>query len=292
MHSNQHQTDDTTVESQAPEMRPFHIRKQSVLTVNLPKACDADCQVLMAKQSKKTEKLMRGIDTFFSNAEHMGKLLPFLVSSSAASASPSSSGAAAVAKTRISLRLIEWFVTDHCMRHAVDWFIEGEFFNVFLDYQNMMNEYKKKRFDPFGRKWRKEIRRDLSYDPPREHTVQVYHGIRFFYTETDYVITTVAQLNFFRWLIEKRILDYIIDHRVELTKQMSTDKVKKRKQPELEIGNAAPTEKTGRVLQQQQLHQELLLKSNTLQQQHTKPVQVRATKRVTKKTVEVFVSFD
>ncbi len=251
------------VELQAPEMRPFYVTKNTertkTVSVVAPKGND-NCSIVMARRSKKTEKLMRGIDTFFSNPEHMGKLLPFLISQNKKTTN----------KPRISLRLIEWFVTDYCMHHSVDWFLDGQFFNVFLDYQTMMNEYRKKRFDPFGRKWRKETSKN-------DDAVQVYHGIRFFYSDTEYVITTVAQLNFFRWLIEKKILDYIIEHHDQLKTEMSKNKGKGKDNKEQQVEG---------IQQQQQLP---LAIHPPLQQSK---MRIKATQRVTKKHVEVIVSFD
>lgn len=265
----------------APEMRPFHVTKTiertKTVTVNAPN----ERPVVMAKRSKKTEKLMRGIDTFFSNPEHMGKLLPFL------GRKPTDKK---VAKTRISLRLIEWFVQDYCMQNSIDWFIGDEFFNVFLDYQTMMNEYRKKRFDCFGRKWRKEIRKDTSVEPNREYEVQVYYGIRFFYTDTDYVITTVAQLNFFRWMIEKKIIDYIILNRTVLVAEMRKSK-KKRKTDETPK-NKEQTDVDDNDDDDDDDEDDEEEVKEPKQTIAVKKVHVRATKRVTKKNVEVYVSFD
>lgn len=271
---------DTIAELQAPEMRPFHVTPidQGVPATNYvlaPKG-NEHCQVLMAKRSKTTEKMMRGIETFFSNAEHMGKLLPFLQQD------PKN-------KPKISMRLIEWFVCVYCMHHTVDWFLGNEFFNVYLDYNAMMKDNKKQRFDPFGRKWRKEKRKDNSVSPAREYTVQVYHGIRFFYTDTNYVITTVAQLNFFRWFIEKKILDYMIEHRKELIDEMNRyNQDKKKKKDVIVVDDETEAEES---IEKPKKTFSLAATTTTTQQQQRK-VRVQATKKVTKKNVEVYVSFD
>jgi len=267
---------DTIAESQAPEMRPFHVTPidQGVPATNFvlaPKG-NEHCQVLMAKRSKTTEKMMRGIETFFSNAEHMGKLLPFLQQD------PKN-------KPKISMRLIEWFVCVYCMHHTVDWFLGNEFFNVYLDYNAMMKDNKKQRFDPFGRKWRKEKRKDTTVNPPREYTVQVYHGIRFFYTDTNYVITTVAQLNFFRWFIEKKILDYMIEHRKELIEEMNRHNQSKKKKK-----NGVDTE--SEVGEEESLDEKPTKRLCAVVTHSQRKVRVQATKKVTKKNVEVYVSFD
>lgn len=256
----------TEVESQAPEMRPFHVTQKktdsSTISVFAPKG-NENCPVELAKRTKATEKLMRGIDTFFSNPENMGKLLPFIKQD------PKN-------KPKISMRLIEWFVTVYCLDRTVDWYIGTDFFNVYLDYQEMMDEYGKQLFDCFARKWRKEKRKNDS----DEYSVQVYHGIRFYYTDSDYVITTIAQLNFFRWFIEKKVLDYMIDHRKELTDEMNKHnkevKTKKRDGP-IKGNRQAVAPKKYCI---------------SVAASDSRKVRVQATKKVTKKNVEVYVSFD
>lgn len=273
------------VESRAPEMRPFHVVAQkkadpASVSVFAPKGTE-NCPVELAKRTKSTEKLMRGIDTFFSNPEHMGKLLPFLQQD------PKN-------KPKISMRLIEWFVSLYCLNHTVDWFLGADFFNVYLDYQSMMEEHGKQLFDPFGRKWRKEKRKSDGGD---DYVVQVYHGIRFYYTDADYVITTVAQLNFFRWFIEKKILEYMIDHRKDLTDEMNKHnkeiKTKKReprqgkedKEDKLKANKkSSPTKK--------QISERVSATYGIPVNADSRKVRVQATKKVTKKNVEVYVSFD
>ena len=59
--------------------------------------------------------------------------------------------------------------------------------NVFLNYKAQLKSFSKKQFDPFCRRER----------------------ISFKYNENDSVVTTVGQLNFFKWSIENDILKYI-----------------------------------------------------------------------------------
>ena len=71
-----------------------------------------------------------------------------------------------------------------------------------MDYKDQLSGYKKKLFDPFCRNKR----------------------IPFYYNETQYVITTVAQLNFFRWAISKKILDFVDNNFKEIYKDMQKKK--------------------------------------------------------------------
>mgnify|MGYP001304814003 CR=1 FL=1 len=74
-------------------------------------------------------------------------------------------------------------------------------FIVYLDYKCKLKAYSKKSFDPFCRRDR----------------------ISFYYNETDSIITTVGQLNFFRWAIENYILDYIQEHLDQIEEDMNNN---------------------------------------------------------------------
>jgi hypothetical protein len=240
------------MEKTITELRPFNVTKIE--------ANDDEPMTTVARHSRSTENMMKKIETFFSKAEHMGKLLPFLRGTS-----------------KISLRMVEWFVFVHSMKTTVDWFIGGNYFNVYLDYQAEMLENKKQKFDPMGRKWRKEKRKDGT-------VVRVYHGINFFHTEKDFIVTSVAQLNFFRWFIGKGILDYVVenfDHlSAEMTKFNNEKKEQKSTQKRLKIQSEQETKKAVKKL-------------NTADSDFSdRKIRVHALKKVTKRHAEVFVSFD
>lgn len=92
-------------------------------------------------------------------------------------------------KTDYSLRVLEWFVTKHAGNHDVVIPLEkGKECNVALDYHNQMTSYQKKCFDPFRRHHKFVIA-----DPKS--------GLSF--------VTTVCQMNFFKWAIENKVLDYV-----------------------------------------------------------------------------------
>ena len=228
------------------EMRPFHVKN-----------------VEAATPTRATDNIMAKVEAFFSKPEHMGKLLPFLHGTS-----------------KISLRMVEWFVFVHCMKQTVDWFIGDEYFNVYLDYQAEMGDNKKQRFDPMGRKWRKETRKLKNGETT---VVNVYHGINFYYTDDDYVVTSVAQLNFFRWFIGKGILDYMLEHYDKLSVAMN-----KYNKESKEAKNNKTKGVTTAAMKAKAKGTEIAETSST----DTKKVRVHAVKRVTMKNVEVFVSFD
>jgi hypothetical protein len=87
----------------------------------------------------------------------------------------------------ISLRLIDWFVTNYAKKNHISYNINNQEFVVYLNYKSQLKAYSKKLFDPFCR--RERILFQCGTHEPFE--------------------TTVGQLNFFRWAFEKNILDYM-----------------------------------------------------------------------------------
>jgi hypothetical protein len=94
-------------------------------------------------------------------------------------------------ESKISLRIVDWFVTNFAKKYFTIYEIEQNEeavrFKVYNDYKLKLKAYSKKRFDPFCR-WE---RITIPYD-----------------SET-YMETTIGQLNFFKWAIENKIVEYI-----------------------------------------------------------------------------------
>ena len=98
-------------------------------------------------------------------------------------------------ETKLSLRIIDWFVTNYSKKNNVIYLVDKiknnksikEQFVVHLNYKNQLKAYTKKAFDPFCRRDR----------------------IHFTYDDDKFLITTVGQLNFFKWAIENKIIDYL-----------------------------------------------------------------------------------
>ena len=100
--------------------------------------------------------------------------------------------------TRLSLRLIDWFVTSYARRNNTVYNLNGERFHVYNVYQQMLTGYTKYFFDPFCR-W------ERSYLP---------------YEEGKTVETTVAQLHFFKWAIDSQLLTYIESNYADIESDM------------------------------------------------------------------------
>lgn len=91
----------------------------------------------------------------------------------------------------VSLRFIETFITKYCKENRVMISNQkSDNFIIYEDYKEQLKSYDKQHFDPFKRK----------------------HHILFKYNKKRYIHTTVGQLNFFRWVIDNKILDYLLNN--------------------------------------------------------------------------------
>ena len=92
----------------------------------------------------------------------------------------------------LSLRLIDWYVTNYCKQHNIVYILkkksESEYFNVYMNYRSQLKAFKKILFDPFRRRDR----------------------IMFHYdNREDALNTTIGQLNFFRWAIDNDVIKHL-----------------------------------------------------------------------------------
>ena len=127
--------------------------------------------------SSKKDLLMQSLINFFATKENLDKVIPIITG-----------------KSKISLRILDWFVTNYSKKNNISYEIElnnkKKNFIVYLDYKSQLKAYSKKQFDPFCRRER----------------------ISFFDHSNTELVTTVGQLNFFRWAIETNIINYIIEN--------------------------------------------------------------------------------
>jgi hypothetical protein len=137
--------------------------------------------------SKKQDILLIPIVAFFRVEKHIDLLLGILLTD----------------KYKLSLRIIDWFVTNYSKKHNIVIERHGKPFIVYLEYKSQLKAYSKKQFDPFCRRAR----------------------IHFEYAQGTNFETTIGQLNFFRWAIENNIIDYIMTHYEAIEADM-TDTIK------------------------------------------------------------------
>jgi hypothetical protein len=112
-------------------------------------------------------------------------------------------------KNILSLRILDWLVTNYSKKNNVVYTINRKNnninFNIYLDYKNQLKAYSKKYFDPFCRRERILINiHDLSWRILDNNNKQK--------TNNNELITTVGQLNFFKWFIENNVLNYAIEN--------------------------------------------------------------------------------
>lgn len=96
-----------------------------------------------------------------------------------------------------SLRLIDVFVTNYAKKYNTAYMLNGNEFVVYLNYKSQTKAYSKKLFDPFCR--RERILFQAGTEPP--------------------FVTTVGQLNFFRWAYEKEVLKHIDENVDEIRRE-------------------------------------------------------------------------
>ena len=104
----------------------------------------------------------------------------------------------------ISLRLIDWFATNYSKKNYTVYPLkqkngDEKRFKVYIDYKLKLKAYSKRRFDPFCR----------------------WERITIPYDNDSYIQTTIGQLNFFRWALENRIINYIEQNLVQINNDMN-----------------------------------------------------------------------
>tara|TARA_B100000575_G_C22687425_1_gene417255 strand:- start:26 stop:592 length:567 start_codon:yes stop_codon:yes gene_type:complete len=107
-------------------------------------------------------------------------------------------------ESHISLRLIDWFATNYSKKNFTVYQLKKDNnqtvrFKVYIDYKLKLKAYSKKRFDPFCR----------------------WERIQIPYKDNSFIQTTIGQLNFFRWVLENKVLDYIVKHYDEIIQDMN-----------------------------------------------------------------------
>ena len=175
--------------------------------------------------------LLNNLMKFYSENNNMEKILPIINGQS-----------------KLSLRLIDWFATNYSKKYYTVYNIkkkngEERRFKVYIDYKLKLKAYSKRRFDPFCR----------------------WERINIPYNENTEIQTTIGQLNFFRWTLENKILDYIEKNFETINndqqKRNSTSKKKKKE------------------------------KDNVKTRKKREELSVSASKSIKKETVEIIVDF-
>lgn len=125
--------------------------------------------------STQNSLLLKKLLEFYNKDGNMEKILPIINGEST-----------------ISLRLVDWFATNYSKKYYTVYLLKDSYgvekrFKVYIDYKLKLKAYSKKRFDPFCR----------------------WDRITIPYKNDCVIQTTIGQLNFFKWVLEYKILDYI-----------------------------------------------------------------------------------
>ena len=153
-------------------------------------------------------------------------------------------------ESKISLRIVDWFSTNYAKKYYTLYSIdESEHnverrFKVYVDYKLKLKAYSKKRFDPFCR----------------------WERISIPYKGTQYIETTIGQLNFFKWALENKVVDYIDKHYEIIEKDMNCrNSTSKRKE---------------------------IVQDNSKTRKKREELSISATKSIKKEKVEIVVQFN
>jgi hypothetical protein len=156
-------------------------------------------------------------------------------------------------ESKISLRIVDWFATNYAKKYYTLYTIEQTVdnivrrFKVYDDYKLKLKAYSKRRFDPFCR----------------------WDRISIPYKDDKCIETTIGQLNFFKWALENKVIDYIDDNYDTIEKDMN---------------NRNSTSKRKELLSSSE-------QSNTKTRKKREELSVSATKSIKKEKVEIVVKF-
>ncbi len=129
-------------------------------------------------------------------------------------------------KTSISLREMDYTVTNYSYNNKVKYTLDsGEEFNMYIDYKNQLRGFSKRCLDPFRR--RQRIFLDYETLTPvflNDTEVNTYEQ------RDDGLVTTIGQLNFFKWALNNNIIKFCFENKEAIDKEMElADNKKKEK---------------------------------------------------------------
>jgi len=170
---------------------------------------------------------MNNLMEFYKNETNLTRMLKIITGESA-----------------ISLRIVDWFATNYAKKYYTLYSIGDKRFKVYFDYKLKLKAYSKKKFDPFCR----------------------WDRISIPYKDGTSIETTIGQLNFFKWAIENKIIEYIEENYETIEKDMN---------------NRNSTSK----------RKELGLNDNSKTRKKREELSISATKSIKKEEVEIVVQF-
>lgn len=178
------------------------------------------------------ELLLNNLLDFYKTNDNLNKMLKIITGES-----------------KISLRIVDWFATNYAKKNYTFYEITNSHgekmrFKVYLDYKLKLKAYSKKRFDPFCR----------------------WERISIPYKDGTCIETTIGQLNFFKWALENRVVNYIEDNYDVIETDMNSR-------------NSTSKRKEGLI-------------DNAKTRKKREELSVSATKSIKKEDVEIVVKFN
>jgi hypothetical protein len=177
------------------------------------------------------ELLLNNLMGFYKNDDNLTRMLKIITGES-----------------KISLRIVDWFATNYAKKNYTLYETQNSIgdkirFKVYFDYKLKLKAYSKKRFDPFCR----------------------WDRISIPYKNGTCIETTIGQLNFFKWAIENKVIDYINENYDTIEKDMN---------------NRNSTSKKKEIIT-----------DNSKTRKKREELSISATRSIKKEDVEIIVSF-
>jgi hypothetical protein len=155
-------------------------------------------------------------------------------------------------ESNISLRIVDWFATNYAKKHFTIYNLENDRrFKVYMDYKLKLKAYSKKRFDPFCR----------------------WERISIPYKEGSCIETTIGQLNFFKWALENKVVDYIEANYQQIENDMNSRNSTSKRKDLLSSSNSFASE-------------------NSKTRKKREELSISASKSIKKEEVEIVVKFN
>ena len=186
-----------------------------------------------ATYTTQNDLLMNNLMEFYKKDDNLHKMLKIITGES-----------------KISLRIVDWFATNYAKKNFTLYNIEDtngrtRRFKVYVDYKLKLKAYSKQRFDPFCR----------------------WDRISIPYKDGTSIETTIGQLNFFKWCLENKVIQYIEENYDSIENDMNNrNSTSKRKES---VNDSI----------------------NTKTRKKREELSVSATKSIKKEKVEIVVNF-
>ena len=142
---------------------------------------------LASSYTTQNELLLNNLMDFYKDEKYLSRMLKIITGES-----------------KISLRIVDWFATNYAKKNYTLYSFQDSHdntirFKVYFDYKLKLKAYSKKRFDPFCR----------------------WDRISIPYKDGTCIETTIGQLNFFKWAIENKVVEYIDENYDVIEKDMN-----------------------------------------------------------------------